>query len=218
MKRRKLLKGILALTLADYVAALHSVWASEKNLPPAGVQHLRGEVKINGEAARLGMLIQPGDRISTSSQSEVIYVIGQDAYLQRDHSTVSINAENLKNGLRVLSGKLMAVFGKGEKQIETTTATIGIRGTGCYIEAEADKVYFCLCYGKAEVAAHKMPEKTEYIETTYHDNPVYLYADAAQMMEPADAINHTDNELILLENLVGRLPPFYGKKGLKAKY
>jgi hypothetical protein len=32
-------------------------------------------------------------------------------------------------------------------------------------------------------------------------------------MAPAAMVNHTDAELILLENLVGRWPPFYGKSG-----
>jgi hypothetical protein len=31
-----------------------------------------------------------------------------------------------------------------------------------------------------------------------------------KMMVPADVINHTDAELILLESLVGRVPPFGG--------
>jgi hypothetical protein len=30
-------------------------------------------------------------------------------------------------------------------------------------------------------------------------------------MVTAPVINHTDTELILLENLVGRWPPFYGQ-------
>jgi hypothetical protein len=31
------------------------------------------------------------------------------------------------------------------------------------------------------------------------------------MMVPAMMMNHSDAELILLESLVGRLPPFYGQ-------
>ena len=33
------------------------------------------------------------------------------------------------------------------------------------------------------------------------------------MMAPAKVINHTDEELIMLENSVGRWPPFYGQGG-----
>jgi hypothetical protein len=35
------------------------------------------------------------------------------------------------------------------------------------------------------------------------------------MMVPAGVINHSDDELNLLESLVGRLPPFYGQGGTK---
>jgi hypothetical protein len=92
------------------------------------------------------------------------------------------------------------------------TATIGIRGTGCYIEAEAKTTYFCLCYGVAEVSPTADPKLTERIETKHHDHPILIHNDSAMpMMAPASVINHTDAELILLENLVGRWPPFYGK-------
>jgi len=35
----------------------------------------------------------------------------------------------------------------------------------------------------------------------------------AKMMVPAGVINHTDAELEMLEALVGRTPPFYGRGG-----
>ena len=35
------------------------------------------------------------------------------------------------------------------------------------------------------------------------------------MVAPAKLINHTDDELVMLENLVGRWPPFYGQSGLR---
>ena len=42
---------------------------------------------------------------------------------------------------------------------------------------------------------------------------MYIYNDMKmpKMMVPADVVNHSDLELTLLEGLVGRRPPFYGK-------
>ena len=43
------------------------------------------------------------------------------------------------NALRLLTGKMLAVFGPNNPQrIATATATIGIRGTGVYAEADPD--------------------------------------------------------------------------------
>ena len=211
MHRRKILKGIAALAVAERLGMLRTAWAAGGKLPPPGLYKIKGEVRVNGQLAKEGAPVKAGDTITTGAQSEAIYIIGNDAYLQRDRSSVSIAGDTLKAGLRVLSGKLLSVFGKGEKRIETSTATIGIRGTGCYIEAEEKRVYFCLCYGTADIESPKMPGQIETIETQHHDHPIYLHADGSQMMVPASVINHSDDELILLERLVGRLPPFYGQ-------
>ena len=173
-----------------------------------GVQKLKGTVLINGRPAAEGMPVGRGDSVMTGANSEVIYVINQDAFLQRENSAVSFSGA-AADVMRVLTGKILSVFGKGPKKLQTVTATIGIRGTGCYIEAEENRVYFCLCYGVADVVPVADPSHVERIETRHHDHPVYLYRDSATpMMVDASVINHTDAELELLENLVGRWPPF----------
>lgn len=219
MERRKVLKGIAALALAERLGALQAVWASGKKLPPPGMHQIIGnKVEVNGRPAREGMPIAPGDTISTGAASSAIYIVGQDAYLQRDQSIVTLAGDGLKTGLRIISGKLLSVFAKGSKEIRTQSVTFGIRGTACYIESTAAQVYFCLCYGQAEISSTQHPEQTETIETRYHDHPVYLNADSSRMMVPATVINHTDIELILLESLVGRIPPFYGRDDYTGKY
>ncbi len=118
--------------------------------------------------------------------------------------------------MRVVSGKILSVFGKGAKTIQTSTATIGIRGTGCYIEDEGTgakaRTYFCLCYGSVDLTPKAAPHEAESYTTTHHDKPMYVLNDMkmAKMMVPAEVINHTDEELTLLEGLVGRVTPFYG--------
>jgi hypothetical protein len=44
---------------------------------------------------------------------------------------------------------------------------------------------------------------------------MYIFNDTkmARMIVPAGVVNHTDDELTLLEGLVGRWPPFYGQVG-----
>ncbi|MEI7431635.1 MAG: hypothetical protein WCL27_14365 [Betaproteobacteria bacterium] len=173
-----------------------------------GVNKVTGVVLINGKAAHIGMTVGSGDTIVTATGGEVIYVIGQDAFLQRENSTVSFSGTTA-DVMRVLTGKILSVFGKGHKKLETATATIGIRGTGCYIESGTERVYFCLCYGIAELSPLADPSHTERIETKHHDHPVYINSNSSMpMMVDASVINHSDAELELLESLVGRWPPF----------
>jgi hypothetical protein len=107
-----------------------------------------------------------------------------------------------------VTGKLLGVFGSGgERRLVTATATIGIRGTGAYIEAEPTRTYFCLCYGTAEVAATLGGARESYT-TRHHESPRYIYGDKrSRAIVPASVANHTDSELIMLESLVGRSPP-----------
>ncbi|MFZ4536137.1 hypothetical protein [Propionivibrio sp.] len=210
-RRRQLLKHFAAAGLlgsAGLSGLIRDALANgEKPIAP-GVQKVTGIVTINGKAARPGMSVGTGDTINTDSDSEAIYVIGKDAYLQRESSTVSFSGVSA-DVMRVLTGKILSVFGKGNKKLETATATIGIRGTGCYIESEPRRVYFCLCYGAADLILAADPNHVERIETKHHDHPLYIYRDSSMPMTvDASVINHSDEELELLESLVGRWPPF----------
>jgi hypothetical protein len=176
-----------------------------------GMNRLRGDVRVNGQAAQKGSRVQPGDTISTGAGSFATFVVGDDAFLVRGNSQVELGgAQAFVNVLRVLTGKVLSVYSKGTpRKIQGVTATIGIRGTGAYIETAADKTYFCLCYGEAEIVPVAAPERKETVRTTHHESPRYIYAGAGdRVMEKARVINHSDAELVLLESLVGRVPPF----------
>lgn len=213
--RRKALKRMMALGILGIggVSGLIQRALADGIRPVApGIHSLKGEVLINGRPASVGQAVPPGATVTTRPGAEAVYVIGQEAFLQRENSVVRFGADATKEFFRVVSGKLLTVFGKGRKTLVTPTATIGIRGTGCYIEAEAKSVYFCLCYGEAEVRPTADPEKVERIVTHYHDHPIRIHHDDRMpTMEGAKVINHTDVELTLLENLTGRWPPFYGR-------
>lgn len=214
--RRRFLRQTAALLPAAGLTGLIAEALARGNDPQQqGIRKLSGEVRVNGQAATVGTLVKPGDTVTTGKGSEAIYVIGQDAYLQRESSSVTF----AKDVLRIISGKLLSVFGRGNKDINVPTATIGIRGTGCYIETEGEgskaKTYFCLCYGTAEVTPTAAPAQKETITTRHHDKPHWIHNDASmpRSMVAAGVINHTDAELEMLEALVGRLPPFMDSYG-----
>ncbi|MBM3391208.1 MAG: hypothetical protein FJY34_04430 [Betaproteobacteria bacterium] len=189
---------------------------SAGNLPATpGFRRLKGPVGVDATRASIGLNIKPGQTVMTGEGGEAVYVIGPDAFLQREKTKVTFEESGGVQVMRIVTGKVLSVFGKPRDRqrnltLATTTATIGIRGTGCYIEAEDARTYFCLCYGEAEVTPKGDPKQKETIQTKHHDHPIYIHASGTRMIVPATVINHTDAELTLLENSVGRWPPFHG--------
>ncbi len=200
-RRRDFLLGSAALAtqlaLVRRALALGSV---EK-----GVYRIRGDVRVNGEPARQGQEIRTGDQVTTGPGAELVFVVGRDAYMVRERSSLAFGADVL----RVVTGAVLSVFGSGAKRIETPTATIGIRGTGLYLEAEPERTYVCTCYGEVDLASRVDPAARETVRTTHHEAPRYIMGSGApQMLMQAPVVNHSDAELILLEGLLGRRPPF----------
>jgi hypothetical protein len=80
-----------------------------------------------------------------------------------------------------------------------------------YIEADPELTYFCTCYGVTDIVSNSDPSSKETVAATHHDKPLYVTADTKQSgnnVRSAGFINHTDQELMLIETLVGRTPPF----------
>lgn len=114
------------------------------------------------------------------------------------------------SGLHMLSGKLLSVSRNSPMEVNTVNATIGIRGTGFYVESNPGETYFCTCYGTTDVASQSDPSSRETITSMHSHHPVYIVNDggAGKQIRSAPFINHTDQELALVEALVGRVPPF----------
>ncbi len=199
--RRRLLQGAAALLLVRDALAMGGI---EK-----GIYRVRGDARVNGQPARQGAEIRAGDAIATGADGEIVFVVARDAFLVRRNSSLSFGADVL----RVLTGAALSIFASGErKQIRTSTATIGIRGTGVYVEVEPRRTYVCTCYGEVELASIDDPSARETLRTKHHEQPRYVLAKGApQMLMQAPVINHTDAELEMLESLVGRRPPFAGE-------
>lgn len=204
-------RALLALPLAALWARAFDALAAGS--VEKGIHRIRGDVRVNGAPAKEGQDVRAGDVITTGVASEAVFVAGKDAFLVRERSRVEVEGAAgslLLTGLRIVSGAVLSVFTPGEaKTLRTPTATIGIRGTGAYVEALADRSYVCICYGEAELVASTDPSVRETIHTLQHEQPRYVMGEGApRMLVVAPVINHTDSELELLESLVGRVPPF----------
>ncbi len=225
--RRTTLKQLAALGLlgpAGISGFIQEALAKGDSPVVSGIQSLTGSATINGRDAKVGSAVNPGDKVATGKDSLAVVVVGKDAYLLRDGTNVTFEQSKSSPGVLetvlISTGKVLSVFAKrtdGGVRVRAANATIGIRGTGCYIEVQEARTYFCLCYGEAAIDGVGMAQ-SKIIKTTHHESPVWLDDRGGVMkVENAGFVNHNDSELIMLEKLCGREPPFVAL-GLTGRY
>jgi len=219
-RRRWLIQALGAgyFSTLPMAQALAQVLGSRPEKLPEGrsVYRVQGRVLVDGKEANLQTPVTPTSTIETPANGEIVYVQNQNSYIQRGASRVVLERAptpegGFAAGLRIVTGALLSVFPRGAPmQLRTKTATVGIRGTGVYLEADDEQTYFCTCYGVAEVSANEDPQSKDTVAASHHDRPLYILAKEpkGRNIRKAPFINHTDQELMLVETLVGRKPPF----------
>lgn len=214
-RRRSFLQGAAAWTAMGGFAAAHAQQRSN-------IVELQGDALINGERMRAQSYLQTGDHIETGPNASLVFVIGNTAFQVRQNSRLTVERGPTLNAvsvLRMLTGAVASVWGRGtSRQIITPTLTAGIRGTGVYTEVrpqENFRSYFCNCYGTVDVGAgpDRAVSRAEYHQSFWGE------ADPKEgkFLTPAKAINHTDEELEFLAQLVNQRTAWQvsGVKGKK---
>jgi hypothetical protein len=218
---RALAAGLFSGSAASRDAMAQVLGNTPAPMPPGrSIYRIEGQLLVNGAPATLETRIDGNAKVETGKNSEAVYVVGKSAYIQRTESEVkleSVEPESaVVSGLQLLSGKILSVFPSGKAvRMQTRNATIGIRGTGVYMETDPEQSYFCTCYGLADISATADPASQETVVSKQHDRPLYILTGepSGQNIRPAPFINHTDQELMLIETLVGRTPPFVFPRG-----
>lgn len=185
------------------------------------VEHV-GDILLNGRRMFPQQTVQTGDEIVTGPGSRLVFVIGDAAFHVRQNSRLSVGRGATLNAvslLRLLTGAVVSVFGRGgNRSISTPTLTAGIRGTGVYTEIMDDqggRTYFCNCYGTVDVVCG--PDRVV-SESSYHQS---FWGEPeprnGRLIRPANAINHTDEELEFLARLINQRTAWQiaGRKGVK---
>jgi hypothetical protein len=219
-RRRLLIKALAAGFFSSVVGSRETRAQPLGRRPgplPEGksIYRVEGQVLVNGQPATLDTQIVASATIETGRNSEVIYAVGQTAHIQRAETQVTLETKESDSmavsGLRMLTGKILSVFPSGRPvRMTTKNASIGIRGTGIYMESDPEQTYFCTCYGTTDIASISDPTSRETVVSQHHDRPLYILSgeQAGQNIRLAPFIDHTDQELMLIEALVGRTPPF----------
>ena len=228
--RRRLIKMMTLTALGVAGSPVDWLRAMGPRVYPQGMFEIQGEVKINGTLSRAGDVVKVGDVVTTGQAALAIFVVEKDVYLLHANTRLELSVETepvaekqIVQILRLVSGKMLAVFGAGRKRILTDTMVAGVRGTGLYAEIESDRTYLCTCYGRVDIEPKGFPQDRQELHTTHHESPLYIYTSGQRntRIERAPVKNHTDKELIHLESIVGRMPPFAlsgDKDGNKGRY
>ena len=200
-----------------FLAASSALGASFLLLPgshAADIKRIGGPVTVNSKRATNKTQIRGGDTVQTGAGSMVVFVIGKDAFLLRQNARATFEkagGDGAIGGLKLMNGGLLAVFDKGPRRIQTANATASIHGTGVYLEAHPDHTYFCTCYGEVDLR-DKTGDNHKLVVSGYHTaNLIYAKPTNGKMIASVPSRHHTDEELIMLEKLVGRTSPILNR-------
>ncbi|MGB4117454.1 MAG: iron dicitrate transport regulator FecR [Polaromonas sp.] len=202
-----------------------AAWVAMGGLPVAMAQQRSNVVQLTGDALLNGSRLQPdqtiqtGDQVQTGPGSSMIFAMGNASFLVRQNTMMTVERGATLSAvsvLRMVTGAVASVWSKGNnRSIITPTITAGIRGTGVYTEVMADqdsRTYFCNCYGIVELNAGGSQTVSE---AQYHQS--FWSQTQGAPLAPAPAINHSDEELEFLAQLIGQRTAWQiaGRKGVK---
>jgi hypothetical protein len=146
--------------------------------------------------------------------------MGNSAFLVRQNSRFTAERGDTLfsvSVLRLLTGAIVSVWKRGNyRQITTPTLTAGIRGTGVYTEVREDgRSYFCNCYGTVELSSgrERLLSRSDYHQSFWAE----VAPREGRLLTPANAINHTDEELEMVAALVAQPTRWQelGRRGVK---
>lgn len=151
--------GAGAMAIAPVVSAQLASPRPPSVRPTQSFSRIEGEVWVNAQIATMQTPVQAGDSVETGPNSRASFVVGEDAYMLRSNAQLRIlrtqprsqTSNLIEEGIELLKGAALFVFGRREEQrvrVSTPYATLGIRGTGLYLDAEPNRTYVCLCYAR----------------------------------------------------------------------
>ena len=192
-------RHLIAISAAA-VTTPHLSWAQNTD----AIRSLHGALDIDSFKGKKGA------RLKASQQA--VFSIGGDAFLTNSalEADIEIAEDGLVQKLTILSGEALAVL-KPRTSRQTAlllpNSTASIRGTGFYVNIgiEEPKNYICCCYGHIQFEDNS-DGTPQQLKNSYH-NAVTI-DETGRFGTPSMnfPFGHYDDELVMLENQVGRAP------------
>jgi len=182
------------------------------------VRELSGDVRLNGYPMARNSRIFADQTVSTGVDGNVWFVFGGDAFFLRPRSELRLRSSRagsaLIDALRLITGAIGATFEPGRpRSVVAGGATIGIRGTGVYVESSPLETYACTCFGATDMmstATGSMMESVRVAAVNHQARRIYLDPQMGMRVLAAPFERHTSEEIARLESLAGRPNPFRG--------
>jgi hypothetical protein len=173
-------------------------------------------VLLNGVPLGAQSAIQGGQTVTTGATGRVWFSVAGDAYFLRPRSELRLHSADWRdpfiNALRLVTGAMGATFRPGlARRVVAQTVTIGIRGTGIYVETSPEESYACTCFGTTEMysaGGGAMMERVKVSTENHLARRVYRDAGMGMRIVAAPFERHTNEEIARLERLAGRPNPF----------
>ena len=171
---------------------------------------------LNGFPMARNSAILPGHTVTTGRDGRVWFTVAGDAFFLRSGSELRLRADGPSNllidALRLVTGAMGATFGRNRpRNVYTPTVTIGIRGTGVYLETSAQETYACNCFGAVEmnsVQTGAMMERVQVMTENHQARRIHRDPQMGMRIVRAPFERHTNEEIIRLEAIAGRPSPF----------
>jgi len=208
MKRRLFCKSAIYSFLAYNIFPTLSYANSNKN------EIIGNSLLVDGKEKK-GNIDNISSSIIKSTSEQSILKLKNDIYLISKNSEIEFKDNKI---FRIIKGAVHSMFGKqpSELNIKTPNGIIGIRGTATYLEIENkhSRTYVCNCYGQTNVYNSNNALIKE-IKSDYH-SPAIIEGDGIMGKSPYDVpLNHYDDHIEDLNNLVGRQPNWKLPEGKK---
>jgi hypothetical protein len=163
--RRRLLIQMLAAGFFTGTAASREALAQICGSPPSklpegkSIYRISGDVTVDGKKADLGTKVVGGSTIQTGRDSELVYAVGESAYIARPNTQIVVETSTQEagvvTGIKLLAGK--AAVGVPEPPPGAAADQDRVdrhpRNRRVPRDRTPEQTYFCTCYGVADVAS-----------------------------------------------------------------
>ncbi len=130
IKRRLFIRGIAAGAAGGLTAWIQPRACGRLQIATTGHHRIEGRSVGERQARHQGLAGRAGDVVETGKGARAVYLIDDNVFLQRQNSRVEFG-NSVETFLRIVTGGLLGVFGKGGRELTTPVGTIrDARGSG----------------------------------------------------------------------------------------